>query len=233
MVTYNLEGLSKEYFAGFWQRTAAYVIDFAIVWIAVTSVALAINIAKPGTIHIAEPPFVPYSEQTIRNDTTSEQRDGKYFVVVSEIKKRTTFSMLTNHYLLETTYEVDENGKRVDNLSYWVLLPYDIETGETLENWGLSTGVFELVFLIIYVGVMDSSIFSSTLGKKIMGIIVLHENGHQLKLGKANLRSFLRLFSIAILFIGVLMIPFDNQRRSLHDRLLQTRVVKKSRFKAV
>lgn len=233
MVTYNLEGLSKEYFAGFWQRTIAFLIDYLIVWTGATALGLTINMVQPATVHVHEFPVGINSTKTIRQEVQHISEDGKYFLVVSTLQEKSDFLGITNYYLMKTTFDADENGNQTSSVGFWTTIAYDIENEQPLEYGLLSTEYFLWVFLIVYVSVMDSSIFSSTFGKKVMNIIVLHESGQQTSLGKAVLRSFLRLFSIAILFIGVVIIPFDGQRRSLHDRLLRTRVVKKGHFQAV
>ena len=64
-----------------------------------------------------------------------------------------------------------------------------------------------------------------TVGKMAMAIKVIRRDGHPLGVGTALLRLVGYLFSTLLFFAGFLMIPFDPQRRGLHDRLADTLVV--------
>ena len=64
-----------------------------------------------------------------------------------------------------------------------------------------------------------------TLGKMAMAIRVVRSDGHPTNVGTALLRLVGYLFSTLLLFAGFVMIPFDRQRRGLHDRLADTIVV--------
>ena len=64
-----------------------------------------------------------------------------------------------------------------------------------------------------------------TLGKKLLGIRVVRADGSQLTYGRATGRYFADMLSSMTLFVGYLMAAFDDERRALHDRLCDTRVV--------
>ncbi|MFZ5815803.1 MAG: RDD family protein [Bacillota bacterium] len=66
-------------------------------------------------------------------------------------------------------------------------------------------------------------------GKKIMGLHVVSTDGQPMSYGKATLRLLGYMVSGMILYIGFLMIAFDDAKRGLHDRIATTLVVKEVR----
>jgi uncharacterized RDD family membrane protein YckC len=65
-----------------------------------------------------------------------------------------------------------------------------------------------------------------TPGKKMCRIRVINADGSQVSYGKATGRFFGYFLSSFILCIGFLMAAWDDEKRALHDRLCDTRVVK-------
>lgn len=65
-----------------------------------------------------------------------------------------------------------------------------------------------------------------TPGKKMCKIRVVNADGSQITYGKATGRFFGYILSSLILCIGYLMATWDGEKRALHDRLCDTRVVK-------
>jgi uncharacterized RDD family membrane protein YckC len=68
--------------------------------------------------------------------------------------------------------------------------------------------------------------FGATPGKMICKIKVVTADGGKLSYGRATGRFFAEILSGMICYIGYLMVLFDkDERRALHDRLCNTRVV--------
>jgi uncharacterized RDD family membrane protein YckC len=65
-----------------------------------------------------------------------------------------------------------------------------------------------------------------TPGKKLCKIKVVNADGTQVTYGKATGRFFGYLLSSLICGIGFLMAGWDDEKRALHDRLCDTRVIK-------
>jgi uncharacterized RDD family membrane protein YckC len=88
-------------------------------------------------------------------------------------------------------------------------------------------GVFILV--VVALGISYEVYFISTrgatLGKMAVGIKVIRADGGKVTLGLAFGRYFARIISGMILYIGFMMAGFDEQKRSLHDRICDTRVI--------
>jgi len=68
--------------------------------------------------------------------------------------------------------------------------------------------------------------FSATPGKMALGLKVVRSDGSVLSTGRIIGRYFSEMLSGMILCVGYLMIGFDEERRGLHDRICDTRVIK-------
>lgn len=69
--------------------------------------------------------------------------------------------------------------------------------------------------------------FSATVGKMAVGLKVVRTDGSGLGWGIAVGRFFMYLVSAIILGIGYIMAGFDEEKRALHDRVCDTRVIYK------
>ena len=65
-----------------------------------------------------------------------------------------------------------------------------------------------------------------TLGKKALGLRVVTPEGERIGYLKAFARYVGRIISGIILFIGFIMAAFDDEKRTLHDRMCDTRVIR-------
>ena len=66
----------------------------------------------------------------------------------------------------------------------------------------------------------------ATPGKMAVGLKILRSDGSKLSAARIIGRYFAQTLSGLTLFIGYLMVLFDDQKRSLHDRICDTRVIK-------
>ena len=66
----------------------------------------------------------------------------------------------------------------------------------------------------------------ATLGKKWLKMKVIRSSGEAITPGRAMGRFFAEHLSLLFLAIGYLMIAFDKQKRALHDRICDTRVIR-------
>lgn len=69
--------------------------------------------------------------------------------------------------------------------------------------------------------------YAATPGKMICGLKVVTPQGGKVSYLRAFGRCFAEILSSIILFIGYIMAGFDSQKRTLHDRICSTRVIKK------
>ncbi|HUN56051.1 MAG TPA: RDD family protein [Smithella sp.] len=71
--------------------------------------------------------------------------------------------------------------------------------------------------------------FGATPGKMVSGIKVINADGGKVSYLKAFGRYFAHMLSGIILGIGYLMVAFDDEKRALHDRICNTRVIIKKK----
>jgi uncharacterized RDD family membrane protein YckC len=68
--------------------------------------------------------------------------------------------------------------------------------------------------------------FGATPGKMAMKLKIVRADGQKVTYGRAFGRFFAELLSAVILDIGYIMAAFDEEKRALHDRICDTRVVR-------
>ena len=98
--------------------------------------------------------------------------------------------------------------------------PNDPQVGVMLISTlgGIGIGLaYQLYFLVNH---------GATPGKMAMGLKVIRPMGEPITYGRAMGRFFAEWLSGIILYIGYIMVAFDDEKRSLHDRICDTRVVK-------
>jgi uncharacterized RDD family membrane protein YckC len=92
-----------------------------------------------------------------------------------------------------------------------------------------NSGAAYLVSLVIswlYYALQESGSNQATIGKKAMGLVVTTTNGERISFGQATGRHFGKYISALILFIGYLMVLWDDKKQSLHDKMADTLVIK-------
>jgi uncharacterized RDD family membrane protein YckC len=87
---------------------------------------------------------------------------------------------------------------------------------------GLGFGLGFLVLVIVYYAGMESSSRQATLGKMAVGIKVGNMRGEQISFANAIGRLFAKVISGMILYIGFMMIGWDDKKQGLHDRIADT-----------
>jgi len=68
--------------------------------------------------------------------------------------------------------------------------------------------------------------FGATVGKMACGLRVVRATGGQMTYGLACGRFFAEIISGITLYAGYIMAGFDEEKRSLHDRICDTRVIR-------
>ena len=69
--------------------------------------------------------------------------------------------------------------------------------------------------------------WGATIGKMACGLKVVRPDGDRITYLRALGRHFAEMLSAMILFIGYIMAGFDEEKRTLHDRICDTRVIRK------
>lgn len=78
----------------------------------------------------------------------------------------------------------------------------------------------------LYHGLMESSSWQATLGKRLLKLKVTDLDGHRISFGKATGRYFGQILSGMICGIGFIMVAFTEKKQGLHDMLAGTLVLK-------
>ena len=86
---------------------------------------------------------------------------------------------------------------------------------------GLAGFFADVMYKTLFIGALGA-----TPGKMALKLRVVNADGSKVTYGKAFGRALAELLSALTCLIGYIMAGFDDQRRSLHDRVCETRVIK-------
>lgn len=100
----------------------------------------------------------------------------------------------------------------------------DINTPDIFVSW-LIFNVFKFVANICYTWLLTWK-FGGTLGKLALDIRVVQANGEPIGLWRSLGRAFAEILSIITLLIGYIIAGFDSEKRTLHDHICGTRVIR-------
>jgi len=81
--------------------------------------------------------------------------------------------------------------------------------------------VIRAAYQIFFVGK-----WGATVGKMALRLKVVRPDGNKVSYGRACGRYFAEILSGMILAIGYIIAAFDEQKRSMHDRICDTRVIR-------
>lgn len=117
-------------------------------------------------------------------------------------------------------------------LVFFQLLLLTLVPGTSIESyysadslWTWPDTVMSVIGAAYYtVGV---SVYSTTVGKRILGLYVLRRDGTKVSGLRALVRHLTSWLSAVLLFVGYLMIGLSRDKRGLHDHICDTVVVKR------
>ena len=89
-----------------------------------------------------------------------------------------------------------------------------------------------ILLMWLYYAYMESSPRQATIGKQLVGIKVTDLQGNRISFGRATGRTFAKILSLAIFFIGYLMVAFTARSQGLHDMMAGTVVIKEKEVPA-
>lgn len=84
------------------------------------------------------------------------------------------------------------------------------------------------IIWVFYCSIMESSQWQGTIGKHLMRIKVIDENGYRLSPMLSLRRNTTKILSFLVLSIGFIWILFDPKRQGWHDKIAKTYVVNKA-----
>jgi uncharacterized RDD family membrane protein YckC len=79
----------------------------------------------------------------------------------------------------------------------------------------------------LYYSLQESGPNQATIGKKEVGLKVVNMEGERISFGQATGRHFAKFLSALIIFIGYLMMIWDEKKQTLHDKMANTLVIKR------
>ncbi len=99
---------------------------------------------------------------------------------------------------------------------------------ELIMSFIASCWVFGLVTAVgvwLYDALLTSSAWQGTIGKRVLRLKVVDENGNRIGFGRATGRYFSKILS-GFLLVGYIMAAFTDRKRALHDMIAGTLVMK-------
>ena len=126
-------------------------------------------------------------------------------------------------------------AKFIDGIALWLVHRLLILVLESIATYGSSSGsgwaplILLLLQYAIAIGYVTFFVgkFGATPGKMACRLKIIVPDGSRVSYWRAFGRYFAELLSGMILCIGYIMAAFDSQKRTLHDRICNTRVVRK------
>ena len=91
--------------------------------------------------------------------------------------------------------------------------------------WTIADSIMAIIGAIYYT--VGLSVFSTTVGKRVLGLYVLRRDGTKVSGLRAFGRHLSGGISMLVVGIGYLMIAFSSDKRGLHDHICDTAVVKR------
>ena len=104
------------------------------------------------------------------------------------------------------------------------VVPHMLEDWEGWTRFALVAGPINLAVVLAY-SVYFILRHEATPGKRLLGLRVVRTDGARLGAGRVIGRHFAEQISTLTFFAGYVMAAFDEQRRTLHDMICDTRVV--------
>lgn len=149
------------------------------------------------------------------------------------------FQRIKEGVTLRGNYEYANVGKRfaavfIDGIIIMILVivPIIVATAYMKTDKGAEApGWFTALMLVLQYGLPAAfeiffiGKYGATPGKMLMKIKVVTPEGGPVSYGRATGRHFAKLLSGVILYVGYLMAFWDEEKRSLHDRICKTRVI--------
>ena len=107
-----------------------------------------------------------------------------------------------------------------------LVIPFAINSPQAVIIMSVLASILQLVIAASYSGYFLSK-HRATPGKMACGLVVVTPEGGTISFWRGVGRSFAEFISSMILLIGYLMVCFDDEKRALHDRICNTRVIYK------
>ena len=103
-----------------------------------------------------------------------------------------------------------------------------VNRASTFSSWNAATCGLQLFLALVGLAydVLFVGALGATPGKLALRLRIVRPDGGRVTYGRAFGRYFGKLVSAIILGIGFVMAAFDEEKRALHDRICDTRVIR-------
>lgn len=81
-----------------------------------------------------------------------------------------------------------------------------------------------IIIYLIYSFILEQSPLKGTIGDKILGIMVVDEDGYQIDFKMAFIRLIGKILTVLTVFIGFIIMPFTKTKQTLEDKISETYV---------
>lgn len=81
------------------------------------------------------------------------------------------------------------------------------------------------LFALFFLNVIKIWKFKTTISKRLVGSVIVHESNRNLTLVEAFIREFVKIFS-CLLLVGALWMLIDRRRQALHDKIVKSLVLR-------
>ena len=110
-------------------------------------------------------------------------------------------------------------------LDAMILAVVQFVVGRLLTSMPIVNMCINIVFGWLYFALQESGPRQATPGKRAVGMVVTDLHGGRITFRQATGRYFGKILSAAIIFIGYLMMTWDEKKQTLHDKMANTLVV--------
>lgn len=101
----------------------------------------------------------------------------------------------------------------------------DINDRLQILGWKSKINGSSFLVYCIYCSIMEGSKLQATLGKKIMGIRVIRDDGEDLTMATSIIRNMFKIVSYIPCALGFIWILFSSEKKGWHDYIAQTSVI--------
>lgn len=204
-------------YAGFWLRLFALILDMMIVSVALFPLVVFIGTVAPENIEVKVPFGLFTTERVIETSSAEKKNDnGSTTVIETRLVEVVRLGKWRYLYLDTTEHSGDEKETSRQLI--------DAETREPMTR--TSTDNLEMLVLLIYLSLMESSRRQASLGKMMLRLRVTDDKGQRLGVVQSFGRNLLKIVSAITLFIGFMMAGWTARKQALHDKLAGCLVVR-------
>ena len=210
--------LTEAIYGGFWRRVVAWIIDWIIVSLAVSTVFLLLAAAIPGLANVVtlSMPFKLFTtERTLASNTNDSTEPGGATLSTTETIVEDTIAGQWR-YVYRVT-KTKKAGPGAIGSTTTKRQQIDPVTRQDIKTTGLDTII--MIALLIYWTLMEASGQQASIGKLALGMKVVDEHGARLTIPRAAGRNLLKFPSALILFIGFLLAGWTRRKQALHDKI--------------